>query len=144
MGSFDGLFNALGLREWCDAGTKEGGTMSMADLLAKSRGASDTPWYELSFPSLDNLNKSCAAVPRSRDMTSGVEQAFLDIKDPLKFVLDPITQPLSWLLDGSLYLFGNMPWWVLIPIILLAVQYVARSAAVTIMVAVVFFFMAFI
>ncbi|MGI9421746.1 MAG: ABC transporter permease, partial [Hyphomicrobiaceae bacterium] len=42
------------------------------------------------------------------------------------------------------YLFGNMPWWVLIPIILLAVQYVARSAAVTIMVAVVFFFMAFI
>ncbi len=144
MGSYDGLFNALGLRDWCDAG-KQGGATSMADLLAKSRGgASDGPWWDIPFPSLDALNKSCNAFPRARDMTSGVEQAFLDVKDALKFVLDPITQPLSWLLDGSLYLFEAMPWWVLIPLILAITYYAARSVSVTVFVAITFLFFAFI
>ena len=147
MGSYDGLFNTLGLREWCDGG-KDGssGPVSMAELLAKSRegSSSDTPWWDIPFPSLDALNKSCSAMPRARDMTSGVEQGFLGIKDALKFVLDPITQPLSWLLDGSLFLFETLPWWVVIPIILLVTYYAARSLAVTSFVAVTFLFFAFI
>jgi glycine betaine/proline transport system permease protein len=144
MGAYDGLFNALGLREWCDAG-KQGGTTSMADLLARSRGgATETPWWDVPFPSLDALNKSCNAFPRARDMTSGVEEAFLNVKDGLKVVLDPITQPLSWLLDGSLFLFELLPWWVVIPLILLATFYTARSVAVTVFVAIAFCFFAFI
>lgn len=144
MASYDGLFDTLGLRAWCDGGATEGGTMSMAELLAKSKGATEKAWWDVPFPSLDNLNQACKAIPRTRDMTSGVEQLFLDIKDGLKFVLDPLTQPLSWLLDGSLFMFGAMPWWVLIPLILILVQYVARSWSVTLFVAISFLFLAFI
>lgn len=144
MATYDGLFDALGLREWCDTGATDG-PMTMAALLAKAKGSDvETPWYELPFPSLDNLHASCDAIARTRDMTSGVEQVFLDVKDSLKFVLDPLTQPLSWLIDGSLTLFGAMPWWVLIPLILVGVVYASRSAAVTTFVAVSFLFLAFI
>ena len=144
MAYYDGLFNLLGLRAWCDAGGKTG-SMSMAELLAKAKGTNvETPWWEIPFPSLDNLHKACNSVPRTVDMTSGVESAFLAIKGSLKYVLDPITQPLSWLLDGSLALFVNMPWWVLIPAILLGTYYASRNAAVTIFVAISFLFLAFI
>ena len=145
MGSFDGLFDTLGLRDWCDAGKDGGGTVSMADLMARSAdGGANAPWWDIPFPSLDALNKSCDAIPRSRDMTSGVEQGFLQIKDPLKVVLDPITEPLSWLLDGSLFAFQALPWWVVIPLILLASFFAARSLAVTVLVAITFLFFAFI
>ena len=144
MATYDGVFDALGLREWCDAGASDG-PMSMAALLAKAKGGDvETPWYTIPFPSLDNLHESCDAIARTRDMTSGVEQIFLDIKDSLKFVLDPLTQPLSWLIDGSLHLFGTLPWWVLIPLILLGVFFASRSAAVTVFVGVSFLALAFI
>ena len=144
MATYDGLFDAMGLRTWCDGDTDKGTTMSMSDLLAKSGGGGDKAWWDIPFPSLDALNASCKAMPRTRELTSGVEQAFLDVKDALKFVLDPITQPLSWLLDGSLYLFGNTPWWVLIPLILILVHRAGRSTGVTAFVAITFLFMAFI
>ncbi|MDG2286504.1 MAG: ABC transporter permease subunit [Alphaproteobacteria bacterium] len=144
MAFYDGLFDALGMRDWCNDGTADG-PMTMAQLLAKSKGgATETPWWEIPFPSLDNLHESCKAIARTRDMTGGVEQLFLDVKQSLQFVLDPITQPLSWLLDGSLFLFGTMPWWVLVPLILLLVYRVSRSAGVTVFVAISFFFLAFI
>jgi len=145
MAAYDGLFNTLGLREWCDRGKSEGAT-SMADLLAQVRGGADntTPWWDIPFPSLDVLNKACNAIPRTRDMTSGVEQGFLGIKDGLKVVLDPATQPLSWLLDGSLSLFGTLPWWVVIPLILIAVFFAARSWGVVAFVGGCFLFFAFI
>ena len=144
MAFYDGLFDALGMGDWCATGSTEG-PMTMAQLLAKSKGgALETPWWEIPFPSLDNLHESCKAIARTRDMTGGVEQIFLDIKKSLQFVLDPITQPLSWLLDGSLFLFGSTPWWVLVPLILLLVFKVSRSVRVTVFVAVSFFFLAFI
>ncbi len=144
MAYYDGLFNLLGLRSWCDAEAKTG-SMSMAELLAKAKGTNvETPWWDIPFPSLDNLHKACNGIPRTVDMTSGVEAAFLYIKGSLKFVLDPITQPLSWLLDGSLALFVGMPWWVLIPAILIGSYYASRNAAVTIFVAISFLFLAFI
>lgn len=143
MASYDGLIEGLGLKGWCGEG--KGQTLSPADLLAQLNGDKvETPWYELPFPSLDNLNAACGAIPRTRDMTAGVEQAFLDVKDALKFILDPITQPLSWLLDGSLALFGAMPWWVLIPAVILLCFYVSRSIGVTAFVAFCFLFFAFI
>ena len=73
--------------------------MSMADLLAQSQGkeALEKVWYDIPFPSLDNLHEACGAIDRTRDMTSGLEKYFLSIKDSLKFVLDPLTQPLSWM-----------------------------------------------
>jgi glycine betaine/proline transport system permease protein len=148
MATYDGLFDTLGLREWCDQDAAEGGAdkpMSMAELMARANAQNaETPWWDIPFPSLDNLNKSCDAIPRTRDITSGVEQAFLNIKDGLKFVLDPLTQPLSWLLDYGLWFFTSMPWWVLIPLLLVATYYAARSIGVTVFVALTFLFFAFI
>ncbi len=144
MATYEGLFDGMGLRAWCDDGAKDG-PMTMSELLAKAKGGElDTAWYDVPFPSLDNLHAACKAVPRTRDMTSGVEQAFLDVKAALQFVLDPLTQPLSWLLDGSLFLFGAIPWWVLLPLILVAVFAVSRSLGVTLFVAVSFLFLSFI
>ena len=148
MAFYDSLFNVLGLREWCGSGgaVKSDTPKSMAELLADAAGkdAVETPWYDIPFPSLDNLNQACSAIDRTRDMTSGVENAFLDIKDPLKTVLDPLTQPLSWLLDGSLWLFTNTPWWVLIPIVLFLSFKVTRSWPTVLLVAATFIFFAFI
>ncbi|TDL88976.1 ABC transporter permease [Meridianimarinicoccus aquatilis] len=134
MAFYDQLFDTLGLRAWCDAGGTGGGPMTMAELLAKSSGNSGaeekpTPLLETPFPSLDALNAACPSVTRTRDMTDGVENAFLAIKDPLKFVLDPITQPLSWALNGSLEMFETIPWFILIPLLGLLVWYAARSMA---------------
>lgn len=144
MAFYTAMFDWLGLRGWCDAG-ETARPMSMADLanLAKD-GGSDTPWWDIPFPSLDALNKSCGAIGRTRDMTNGIETAFLSVKDSLKFVLDPLTQPLSWLLRGSIETFGAIPWWVLIPILLALVYYVSRARGVTIFVAIAFLFLAFI
>ena len=70
--------------------------MSMADLLAQSSGEA-TKGEFFPFPSLDNLNESCSGIIQSRDVTKGIEEGFLAAKPALKSVLDPITQPLSWL-----------------------------------------------
>ncbi|WP_298437684.1 proline/glycine betaine ABC transporter permease [uncultured Jannaschia sp.] len=138
MAYYDGAFDALGLRDWCDGGD-DGGPMSMADLLAQSGSVQEGP--ALPFPSLDELHKACNAVPRTREMTNGVETAFLEAKDALKFVLDPITQPLSWMLDGALDLFTWMPWWILIPGLIALCWWVSRSIGVTIFVALSFLFL---
>ncbi len=132
MAFYDKLFDFLGLRDWCDAGGS-GGLVSMADLLAKTGNAEDSgPVFP--FPSLDNLNKACENFPQSRDFTSGVEDAFLAIKDPLKTVLDPLTQPLSWLLEGALFSFGALPWWILLPMLFALTWQVSRSVGVTVFV----------
>ena len=145
MAFYDSIFNVLGLREWCDV-DKTDGPMSMAQLLAASKGKTEveTAWYDIPFPSLDNLNESCGAIDRTRDMTSGLENYFLSIKDSLKFVLDPLTQPLSWMLDGSMFLFTNTPWWVLIPLFLLFVFKISRSWSATLLVLATFSFFGFI
>ncbi|WP_306119409.1 MULTISPECIES: ABC transporter permease subunit [unclassified Roseitalea] len=101
----------------------------MSDLLAQAQGA-DAPapsLWDLPFPSLDALNEACGRIPQSRDLTRGLEQGFLDIKDALSLVLDPITQPLSWMLNGALWTILNTPWWIVIPALLLVTFFVARS-----------------
>ncbi len=134
MAFYDGVFNALGLREWCDADPgASAGPMSMAELLAKTRGdAAGAQDSAVPFPSLDALHRACDAIPRTRDMTAAVEQTFLDVKDVLKFVLDPLTQPLSWMLDGALWMFT---WWALMPILLLAAWQATRSKGIILLVA---------
>ena len=101
----------------------------MADLLARTSGtqASDAAWWELPFPSLNVLHEACGAIPRSRELTLGLERGFLAIKDSLSLVLDPLTQPLSWLLDGALYAMTSSPWWLTILLLLLVVFAVTRS-----------------
>ncbi|MEC9102296.1 MAG: ABC transporter permease subunit [Pseudomonadota bacterium] len=141
MAHYDGVFNTLGLRDWCDAG-KEDGPMTMAQLLAQAKGADpDETTGPLPFPSLDSLHDACSRIPQTREMTAGLERFFLDIKNSLKVVLDPITQPLSWMLDGALWLFTTIPWWVLIPMLIALTWYVSRSRAVTIFVALAFVFL---
>ena len=145
MATYDGLFDALGLRGWC--GETTDGPMTMAELMARARGetvSDDAPLWETPFPSLDALHESCAAVPRSRDMTEAVENGFLAAKDALKFVLDPITQPLSWALDFSLELFQAVPWFVMIPVLTLLTWLAARRIGVTALVAGSLSFLAFI
>ena len=77
MARYDGVFNSLGLREWCDA-EKTDGPMSMAQLLAKAKG-NDGPVESagLPFPSLDELHEACAQIGQTRDLTEGIEQGFL-------------------------------------------------------------------
>lgn len=128
MATYDSLFSTLGLKDWCAEG-KQDGPMSMADLLAKTKGNNAEPesLWDLPFPSMDALNDSCAAFPQSRELTKGLEQGFLAVKDNLSLVLDPLTQPLSWFLDGALYGMLNTPWWIIIPIMLAVVFLVTKS-----------------
>lgn len=147
MATYDGVFDTLGLREWCDA---SGGAapMSMEELLAQSRGASagdsGVSLWDLPFPSLDALNEACGAFPETRDLTLGLEQGFLGIRDALRVVVDPITQPLSWMLQDSLYLMTNTPWWIMIPLLLAISWLVCRSWQIVGFVAFTLGFLAFI
>ena len=144
MAFYDGVFNALGLRDWCDQDAAAA-PMSMAQLLAQnsgSQGASDGPF--LPFPSLDVLHESCAKIFQTRDFTAWIEDSFLSARPALKTVLDPITQPLSWLLDGALWLFTTTHWAILIAALLAVAWFVSRSIQVLGLVAGTFLFLAFI
>ena len=139
MASYDGLFNSLGLREWCDGGAGDGGPMSMADLLAQAQGgsaAASGSWWELPLPSLNNLNAACGAIWQTRDLTLGLERGFLSARDALRVVLDPLTQPLSWMLRETIWLMTSTPWFIMLPILLLLTWFVARSWRVVALVAV--------
>ena len=98
MATYDWLFNVLGLRKWCDAGASDG-PMSMAQLPAKTGNAAPQSGVNFAFPSLDELNKACGQISQTRDVVKGLENGFLAIRPALRTVLDPITQPLSWMLD---------------------------------------------
>ena len=126
MATYDGLFDTLGLRSWCDSGDG-GGPMSMADLLAQTGGSGDGGSGRLPFPSLDSLNDACAAFPQSRDLTVGLEEGFLSIRDPLRAIVDPLTQPLSWMLNGTLNIMTTTPWFIMIPLLMLISWCVGRS-----------------
>ncbi|WP_376871816.1 ABC transporter permease [Albirhodobacter sp. R86504] len=130
MANFEWVFNALGLRDWCDSGASGGvaAPPSMADLMAKANGgAPETTLWDTPFPSMDVLNDACPAFPQSRAVSQGLEHGFLDIKGALSMVLDPITQPLSWALEGALWLFEHTPWWIMIPLLALIALKVSRS-----------------
>src|SRR6056297_1824185 len=102
--------------------------MSMDDFLAQGGGETPAPsLWEVPFPSMDALNDACPAFPQSREVTDGLEEGFLGIKDSLSVVLDPLTQPLSWALDGALYAILETPWWIVIPMLLLITWGVSRS-----------------
>ncbi|RKU00082.1 glycine/betaine ABC transporter permease [Burkholderia sp. Nafp2/4-1b] len=134
------FFDSVGLRPWCDAHAQSG-PVSLAQLLSKAAAASSDQGggWNFPFPSLDALNADCAAIPRTRDLTTGIEQGFLHIRHGLKLVLDPITQPLSWMLQLSLHMVEIVPWW-LATLALLAITYgLSRSKKVTAMTAALLF-----
>jgi glycine betaine/proline transport system permease protein len=116
----------LGLRDWCDAGTSKA-PMSMADLLSKTGNAEAPPFYDVPFPSLDALNDACGQITQTRDVVKGLEEGFLAVRPALRTMLDPITQPLSWMLDGTLYVFTEAPWFLIMAGILVVVWYATRS-----------------
>ena len=131
---FETVFERLGLRQWCNK-AESNEFSSVSDLMAKlGKAEVNQNFWDLPQPSLDTLNKACSAIPRSRDFTAGVEQAFLNIKDPLKVILDPLTQPLSWAIDGTLYALVALPWWIVMVGLLLFAYSVARSIRVTLLV----------
>ncbi len=133
MAFYDGLFETLGLSEWCE-GEGSSAPMSMADLLAQNSG-DEVAGEAFPFPSLDNLSEACPAIIQSRDVTKGIEDGFLAAKPALKSFLDPITQPLSWLLDGALWTFAAIPWFVMVPLLVFIAYWASRSIGVTIFVA---------
>ncbi|MBO6784005.1 MAG: ABC transporter permease subunit [Alphaproteobacteria bacterium] len=147
MATYEPVFSALGLKEWCESGAESAsGPTSLADLIARNTGT-DVPApsiWELPFPSMDQLHEACPAFPQSRALTKGIENGFLDIKDGLSLVLDPLTQPLSWFLEGSLWVFEAIPWWIMIPVLLVIVMLVSRSRPLVVFVAVCLLGMAFI
>ncbi len=136
LAAYEFVFDGLGLRDWCDSGGASSAPMSMADLLSQSGGeeARDASLWELPFPSLDALNDSCEKIIQSRDLTKGVEQGFLAIKDVLRFVLDPLTQPLSWILEFALTAFETAPWWMMFPILILVVYLASKSVRLVVFV----------
>lgn len=125
MAAYENMFAFLGLTEWCSTGTKK------ALLSLKSLKKTEAQWWELPFPSLDTLHKACGAIPQSRDLTAALEDGFLFVRPGLRVVLDPLTQPLSWMLDGALDLFTSVPWWILVPLILFICQIAAKSWRIT-------------
>ena len=128
MATYDFVFDGLGLRDWCGEKSSDA-PMSMNELLDSSgSGSQEAPSiWSLPFPSMDALNDACAAFPQSRTLTRGLEEGFLGIKDALSIVLDPITQPLSWALEGALNGILNTPWWIIIPLLLLVTWAVSKS-----------------
>ncbi|MCE0506469.1 MULTISPECIES: ABC transporter permease [unclassified Roseivivax] len=145
MATYDWVFNTLGLRDWCDGSGGGGAPMSMSDLMNKAKGdAPEVSIWDTPFPSMDALNDSCEAFPQSREVTKGLEQGFLGIKDALSLVLDPITQPLSWALEYALWAFQGIPWWIMIPFLALVIRLISRSWGLTAFVAGSFAAMAFI
>ena len=137
MLSFADIFESFGLREWCNE-SKANSLMSLSQL----RG-DEIKWWELPFPSLDNLHKACSAIPQTRDLTASLETGFLVVRPSLRLVLDPLTQPLSWALEYTLLFFTTMPWWALVPLILFGSQYVSKSWRITLLVALCFVFFLF-
>ncbi|MBE9640802.1 ABC transporter permease [Salipiger mangrovisoli] len=131
MATYDWLFDSTGLRDWCDGEGGSSAPMSMADLMSQAGKAPDTSVWQTPFPSMDALNDACASFPQARDLTRGLERGFLDIKDSLSVVLDPLTQPLSWALEAALWLFQTTPWFVMIPVLALIVAVISRSARLT-------------
>lgn len=149
MATYDGLIDGLGLRGWCN-GSGGSGTTSMADLLARAKGGSpgaagqEKSVWDIPFPSLNALADACPAVPRTRDLTIGLERGFLDIRDVLRVVVDPLTQPLSWMLREMLWLMTSTPWWIMIPALMLIAWVVSRSWSVAVMVGVIICTLAFV
>jgi len=143
MATYDNFFDSLGLRGWC-GDDQGGGLSSMADLMGQAGGDTDTTLWDTPFPSLDALHDSCDAIPQSRDLTQGLEQGFLAIKDNLKVVVDPLTQPLSWALENALWIMQAVPWFVMIPLLMAITFAVGRSLKLVGLVALVFGFLAFI
>ena len=147
--AYDGLFDALGLRGWCDRDAQSG-PMSMADLMARAQGGgagatgNARSLWDLPFPSLDALAASCSAIPRTRDLTVGLERGFLNIRDALRVVIDPLTQPLSWMLRDMLWLMTNTPWWIMLPLLLAISWLVSRSMRVVGLVALFMALLAFV
>lgn len=145
---YDSIFDSLGLRGWCGEPAKNDGPMTMEQLLAQADGDSVTeesvPFLETPFPSLDNLHEACPKIPRAREMTEGVENLFLGVKDSMKVVLDPLTQPLSWALDGALALFQAIPWFIFIPLLLVCTWFLGRNFRMVLFVALCFLFLGFI
>jgi glycine betaine/proline transport system permease protein len=144
MAYYESLFDTLGLRDWCDQNAATAPTSMQALLGQLNSGAEEEAISGLPFPSLDVLHEACAQIPQTRDMTAGVEDAFLAARESLKLVLDPITQPLSWMLDGALWLFVTTPWFIIVPALVALTWFVARSVGVTVFVAMSFLFLGFI
>lgn len=119
--SYSSLFDSIGLRSWCDE-DKKTSLMSLSKMKAE-----EPQWYDVKFPSLDSLNEACSKIPQTRDFTAGIEDAFLAVRPALRSVLDPLTQPLSWMLDGALYLFTTAPWWLLVPLLAALAYFATRS-----------------
>ena len=146
MATYDFVFNGLGLRNWCgDGADASGGMTSMAQLLAQTSGkqADKTAW-EMPFPSMDALHEACTSFPQSRELTTGLEDGFLSIKDSLKVVVDPLTQPLSWALESALWVMQEVPWFIMIPMLMLLAYAVSRSGKLVGLVTLVFGFLAFV
>lgn len=104
--------------------------MSMAELLARAGGGAasqQSSWWDLPLPSLNTLHKACGAIPQTRDLTLGLERAFLSARDALRVVLDPATQPLSWMLREMIALMVATPWFIMLPVLLGLTWVVARS-----------------
>ena len=123
MVAFEKFFSVVGLSEWCSTGEKQ--TLLNLNSLKNQTQS----WWEIPFPSLDNLHKACSAIPQSKDLTASLEDGFLFLRPALRMVLE---HPAIILVIGiALYAFTNIPWWILLPIFIVVTQWSAKSWKVT-------------
>lgn len=145
MAIYEFVFDGLGLRNWCSNGDDGGDMTSMAQLLAETSGEdTDVSLWDTPFPSMDALHEACPSIPQSRALTSGLEEGFMSIKDSLKVFLDPLTQPLSWALDEALWVMQEVPWFIMIPLLMLVAWVVGRQFKLVVLVAICFGFLGFV
>lgn len=145
MATYDFIFDGLGLRGWCGSPDAGAAPTSMAQLLGQASGKeAEVSVWDLPFPSLDALHEACPSFPQARNLTNGLENGFLSVKDVLKVVVDPITQPLSWMLNGALDIMQITPWWIMMPLLMLITWAVGRSVKLAVGVGAAFAALAFI
>jgi len=133
LATYDWLFNIMGLRNWCDTEKSEA-PMSMAQLLAQAGNAPQKSVFDIPFPSLDELHKACGQVPQTRDVVLAMENAFRSSVPYIRNGASAMEEPTQWSflsLETYVYLFGNMLWFLLIPLGLIAAWHFTRRVGLT-------------
>lgn len=110
----ENVISALGLQPAC---TPEGGAAQK--LFALNR-------EEPNFPSLDEFNGACPAVPRIRDIHKGIDAGFKDFTrswgDQIESFFDPLLDFLVW----TEQLAVASPWWLTLVLIVVVVYLMTR------------------
>lgn len=108
------MISTLGLTSAC---TPKGGAAE--ELFALNR-------QEPNFPSLDEFNAACPAIPRIRDLQKGIDAGYKDFTrswgDQIESLFDPLLDFLVWAENLAV----DSPWWLTLLVIAVVVYVMTR------------------